>query len=92
MGAKFGVTIGFCIVYIAHTSLFPVMFAATSMGFCNVLARAVSIASPLVAQMEQPLPMICFSVSNIICGILATFLVVDDPVKAEQTEKKWRKW
>ena len=91
MGAKFGVTIGFCIVYIAHTSLFPVMFAATSMGFCNIFARAVSIASPLVAQMEQPLPMICFSVSNIVCSILATFLVVDDPTKVEEIEKKWRK-
>ena len=49
MGAKFGITMGFCIIYIAHTTIFPVMFAATSMGFCNLLARMVSIASPLVA-------------------------------------------
>ena len=83
MGAKFGITMGFFIVYIAHTNIFPVMFAATSLGFCNVLARAVSIASPLIAQLEQPIPMICLTVSSVVCGILATFLKVDDPAKIE---------
>ena len=74
MAAKSGVSAAFCVIFLAHTSIFPVMFAATSLGLCNVLARTVSIAAPLIAQVSQPAPMLCFSLLSLISGILASFL------------------
>ena len=88
-GAKFGISAGFCAIYVSHTSIFPVMFAASSFGFCNILARSVTIASPVIAQIEHPIPMICFSMTCIVAGVLASFLRVDDPIKERDAEKKW---
>ena len=72
--AKFGVASSFCIVYIAHASIFPTMFAATSFGFCNFMARAFSAASPILAELEQPVPMICFAATAGVASVLACFI------------------
>ena len=74
--AKFGVAICFCVVYIAHATLFPTMFAATSFGFCNFMARAFSAASPIIAELEQPVPMICFAVAAGVASVLSGFIQV----------------
>ena len=52
LAAKFGISCAFNIVYIAHGTVFPTMFAATSLGFCNFLARTFTIASPLLAKID----------------------------------------
>ena len=72
--AKFGVAICFCVVYIAHAAIFPTMFAATSFGFCNFMARAFSAASPILAELEQPVPMICFAAAAGVASVLACFI------------------
>ena len=50
--AKFGISSAFNIIYISHARMFPTLFAATSFGFCNFLARVFTIASPLVSQVK----------------------------------------
>ena len=50
--AKFGIASAFNIIYLAHDGLFPVMFAASSFGYCNFFARTFTIASPLLARIE----------------------------------------
>ena len=52
LAAKFGIASAFNIVYVAHNSVFPTMFAASSLGFCNFLARMFTIASPLLAKVD----------------------------------------
>ena len=47
--AKFGIASSFNIVYVAHCSIFPPLFASTALGYCGVLARIFSSISPLLA-------------------------------------------
>ena len=74
--AKFGIASAFNIIYLAHGGLFPVMFAASSFGYCNFFARTFTIASPLLARIEQPLPMIFFTAAAGTSSILALFIQV----------------
>ena len=48
--AKFGISAGFNVVYVANPYMFPLLFASTAMGFCNFLARASTIFAPIVAE------------------------------------------
>ena len=57
---KFGVSAAFNIIYLAHPMIFPVLFAATALGICNFTSRCLTGISPILAQMEEPLPMIVF--------------------------------
>ena len=50
--AKFGISSAFNIIYLAHGGLFPVMFAASSFGYCNFFARTFTVASPLLARIQ----------------------------------------
>jgi ABC-type uncharacterized transport system permease subunit len=44
--AKFGISMGFTLVYIATEELFPTLFCATAFGFCNLFSRGLSIGAP----------------------------------------------
>ena len=57
---KFGVSAAFNIIYLAHPMIFPVLFGATALGICNFTSRIVTGISPILAQMEEPAPMIVF--------------------------------
>ena len=78
LASKFGISCSFAIVYVAHISIFPTMFATSSFGFCNFFARLFTISSPLLAQMNGSVPMICFSVTAGVAAILVLFLQTDE--------------
>ena len=44
--AKFGISMGFALVYIATEQLFPTLFCATAFGICNLFSRGLSIGAP----------------------------------------------
>ena len=44
--AKFGIAAAFNLDYVSNSVLFPTLFTATAMGFCNFLARIATILSP----------------------------------------------
>ncbi len=67
--AKFGISGGFVIVYVSTVDVFPTLFCATALGFCNFFARLLTILAPEVAEQPAPLPMILF-VSLTSLGIL----------------------
>jgi hypothetical protein len=48
--AKFGIAGGFVIVYVSTVDVFPTLFCATALGFCNFFARVLTIFAPLVAE------------------------------------------
>ena len=77
LAAKFGISSAYTTVFIAHTTLFPVMFAATSMGWCNFVARTFNTGAPILSEAELPLPMIVFSVATAVASVLSLFLIVD---------------
>lgn len=68
--AKFGVASAFNICYIVSVKLIPTLYAASVFGFCNVMARSVTIAAPVVAEIDGTTPIII----NIFCVFIA-FLV-----------------
>ena len=59
--ARFGVALSFGVNYISNSFLFPTLFAATAIGLCNCVARSFTTISPILAQMDEPLPMILFT-------------------------------
>ena len=75
--AKFGIASSFNIVYVAHCSIFPPLFASTALGYCGVLARIFSSISPLLAQMAEPIPMICFTCTAGLAALLSLGLRED---------------
>jgi len=48
--AKVGFVGSFNLIYIAHSDMFPVLFAATAMGICNTIARLGTIGAPSLAE------------------------------------------
>ena len=66
--AKFGVTCCFNINFSANNYFFPTLFAATAIGLCNFLARLFSALSFFVGDLDEPIPMIIFTV---LCGSTA---------------------
>lgn len=80
--AKFGVTACFTICYAANNFFFPTLFAATAIGFCNFLARIFSSFSFIVEDLDEPTPMIIFTIGCSASAIAAFFL----RTQKEQTE------
>lgn len=74
MMVKFGMSMGFVGLYLGLVLLFPTTMVSTAMGVCNVIGRCGAIMAPLVAELAEPVPMICVSV---LCGlsIIASFML-----------------
>ena len=65
---KVGMAACFSITYFANSRLFPVIYATTVFGLCNVVAKLATVGAPLLAEVDQPYPEI---VSMAICGFIS---------------------
>ena len=57
--AKFGIHVAFLCTYQASFSddtIFPAHKRATSIGYCQIIARALTILAPEVTELPKPLP------------------------------------
>ena len=88
MAAKFGIVCALTIVYVAHSTLFPVGCAATALGICNFLAKGFTASTPVMTQMKEPLPLVLFIVITATAAILALGLETED---SEKTSRKHNK-
>ena len=61
MLAKFGISGAFNVNYVCTVDVFPTLFMATALGFCNFFSRALTILAPEVAERPPPLPMAVFT-------------------------------
>ena len=59
------------ISYLAHSKLFPVGCAATSLGLSGIFTRAFEGAVPFLDQVKMPIPIVVFAVVTL-GGLLAT--------------------
>mmetsp|Transcript_22745 Transcript_22745/g.26736 ORF Transcript_22745/g.26736 Transcript_22745/m.26736 type:complete len:173 (+) Transcript_22745:234-752(+) len=64
----------FTIVYVGHLDLFPIVYSSTSMGICNIFARAFTIFAPMVAEVREPIPEILFTTLCVIAVVVACFI------------------
>ena len=69
-----GCGMAFDLVYLIVNELFPTIFRATAYGACNVLGRAVTIASPLVAELPGLWPMGILAVYSAFATVLPFWL------------------
>mmetsp|Transcript_18873 Transcript_18873/g.22298 ORF Transcript_18873/g.22298 Transcript_18873/m.22298 type:complete len:165 (-) Transcript_18873:26-520(-) len=68
--AKFGIAFAFNMSYLAMRGLFPPAIQATAFGVCNLFARFSTILSPLIAELPDPVPMSCFTITCIASALL----------------------
>ena len=74
---KVGVNITFQNTYQAsfgENMIFPFYKRATAIGICNLIARSVTITSPLVAELDRPWPAVLLISLTVIALIDAFFL------------------
>ena len=72
IAAKLGMSSAFNMSFIASIQLIPPIFAASVFGYCNVLARIVTMGSSVIAEMDYPAPLIitiCFASSAALASI-----------------------
>lgn len=72
--AKFGITAAFTGVWIAHPSMFPTLFAVTSIGISNIASRFFVIFAPLVGEWKFPVPIYLFTMMTILSTIASYML------------------
>ena len=80
MFARFGISCAYNVVYLANSSLFPVLFASTALGYCSFLNRIFSAFSPFLVNLEEPWPIVIFTVMALISGIISMWLKELDKV------------
>lgn len=82
---KVGINLTFVFAYIAsfnESCIYPFYKRATAIGYNNFIARSITIASPLVAELDRPIPGIILICVQLIAFITAFFL----PSKKDQQE------
>ena len=72
--AKCGVSATFNICYLANAQIFPAIFSGTAFGICNIGAKLATIFAPLVAEVDPPIPMILFTCTAFLAGIISFFI------------------
>ena len=81
---RFGVAGAFLGVWVNHAKMFPTLFVATSIGISNLFARVFVVASPMIAEVTYPIPVIIFTFFNVIAGT-STFFLID--IEGENNKK-----
>ncbi|TNV79680.1 hypothetical protein FGO68_gene574 [Halteria grandinella] len=54
--------------------LFPVIYASSTNGLCNIFARGINIVSPQIAELDQPTPMIVIGVTCFVAALMSLML------------------
>lgn len=89
--AKFGISSTFNVCYLANALIFPTIFAGTAFGICNIFAKLATIISPMLAEVDPPVPMVVFTILSCLGGFLSIFLIKDEkqgaPVKKTVNNK-----
>lgn len=52
LGAKFGISAGYSMVFVGNTLLFPVSIIAQTYGVCELFSKFITILSPYVAEIK----------------------------------------
>lgn len=73
--AKFGISSAYNICYLSNSLLFPAQITATTLGICNTFARTATILAPMLAEFDQPTPMIIFTILSGVAFISSLFLM-----------------
>ena len=73
--AKLGISSAFTMVYLITPRLFPTELRGTVFGICNVAARLLTIFSPILAEFDEPTPMLCYTCTSA-AGLVASLKLI----------------
>ena len=73
--AKFGISAALNLNFIISIQVVPTIFASSAFGIANFLARAITIMSSLIAEIEYPYPLIINFTAAVI-GAFASFFII----------------
>lgn len=76
--ARGGVKVALDLCYLANSTIFPAIFAGTAFGLCNIGGKSFTILSPLLAELEAPIPMLVFTIVVSI-AIFAAMMIRTSP-------------
>ena len=71
---EYGLAASFTILFVAHNTIFPVLFAATALGFCNFVSRVASAYVSILVMYKPIVPMLVFLVMCIASGLAVSKL------------------
>ncbi|KAK3798081.1 hypothetical protein RRG08_034637 [Elysia crispata] len=79
---KFGITVGFAVVYVYAVELFPTVMRNSALGLCSFTARIGGILAPYIGDLSGilagdlgiALPLVIFGSLSITAGLLVLFL------------------
>jgi hypothetical protein len=74
LGSFYGFSSVVSLNWVATPYLFPVIYASSTQGLCNVLARLATILAPQLAELPQPIPMIIVTCLGLLAGFSVIFL------------------
>jgi len=58
---RFGINSAFTLCYIITADYFPSIVSSRVFGICNLFSRFATILSPMIAELEPPLPMLIYA-------------------------------
>ena len=73
--AKFGISSTFNTCFICFVQLIPTLYASSAFGFCNILARTLTILSPYLAEQNHPIPILSLIIMTTV-GVAVSFGLV----------------
>ena len=69
--------------------LFPFYKKATAIGIVNLVARTVTVASSLVAEVDRPWPIVIYLIGNVVAFVASFFLPgIDEEEAIERAVKE----
>ncbi len=64
----------FTTLYSTNNRLFPPQLLTSSFGILNLTSHIVAIAGPIIAEMQEPFPMLIFGILAAVAGFSSFFI------------------
>jgi hypothetical protein len=84
-GSKFGLGVGFNMVYFVNSEIFPTLFVSFAFTIGNIFSRSATILAPEIAELEEPKPMQIFCLLWVVAAC-STFFINHTPTEKEKEE------
>ena len=78
---RYGINSAFTLCYIITADYFPSIVSSQVFGICNVFARFSTILSPLIAEIDAPVPMIIYVLICSLTMFSSLFLTKSEEVE-----------
>ena len=77
---KFGLCAASNVAYIGTPATFPTLFGVTALGIVNLSSRICDLFAPMINELDQPIPMMCFTVLTG-SAVIASFFLIESKNK-----------